>query len=93
MKPLERLKKSDFRLLFRWIDKKTYGLIDFENETITVNLELFVVAVVIHELLHLEHPSWSEKMVLKTEERRVRRMSVKEIHQLARRLLKEGHLV
>ena len=90
MKPLDLLKLSGYRLRFRWLNKKTYGLIDFQRETITINLELFVTATAVHELAHLEKPDLSERKIIKLERARVNRMTTKDIRTLARKLLKGG---
>jgi hypothetical protein len=85
-RPLKHLRTH--KLAFRWLDKTTLGQINFESKEISLNLALMVASVYIHETIHADHPDWSEARVTRAEEDRMRRMTVKEIHTLARRLLR-----
>ncbi len=71
------------KLKFGWIDKSTFGRVIFDTEVITINLDLFIADVFIHERLHLQHQDWSEVRVIRETRKRIDRMTVKEIKGVA----------
>lgn len=73
----------------KWLGKNTYGLCDMDTGEISINLYLFLADVAIHEDAHRQYPFWSENRVLKYTARKLSRMSIVEIQELGRKVLKE----
>ena len=89
-KILDFLRERSYTLIFGWVDKRTVGVIDFEEEKIIINLELFVVDTYIHEYLHAVYPNLNEKKIQKKTICYIKRLTVKEIRQLCKKILKKG---
>lgn len=87
MNYLKFLRSREYEVKFRWLDKKTEGLIEYDKELISINLQLLVVTVFVHEALHAEHPDWEEERVEEATYRQVEKMKVREIKQLAGEVL------
>jgi hypothetical protein len=81
------LKSGSCKLQFKWVNKKTLGVMDYDRNTITLNILLMVVGVYVHEWIHHEHPDWSEERVEKSENRRMRKMTAKEIKSLGKEIV------
>lgn len=76
-----------YTIRFGWIDKKTFGYAEFDTNKITINVDLFLADLAIHELLHLKHQEkWGERRVLKQTKRILSRLKVSQIKALARRV-------
>lgn len=45
------------------------GLCNHENQHITINLKVSIVATLLHDLIHRRYPSWSERRVRQAEKR------------------------
>ena len=82
MKPIDFLKSGEYDLEFKWINKKTLGLIDPETRKITMNIELLFSYLFVHEFCHDEYPQEEEQIEIKTWQR-LHRMTVAEIKELA----------
>ena len=89
---MKRLKEclEENELFFKWIDRNTYGIIEEEKQRITINLELLVLETFVHEYLHWRFPKWSEKRVERETERRMKRMTLKEVSRYCRVIFKNG---
>lgn len=86
----ECLKENE--LFFEFIDKKTYGLMDYSKGTISVNLDLLIVEVVLHEYLHWRYPEWRERKIEKETDKRLARMTVREMKKYCRYICKKAVL-
>ena len=75
---------NEYDLFFRWIDKKTYGLLEEDKQRITINVELMVLEVFLHEYLHYRYPKWGERRVEKETIRRMNRMTVRDMAKYCR---------
>jgi len=92
-------KSKKYKIVFKWIDKKTLGTVDYKNGIIYLNIYLLLTSLFIHEFLHCKHPyfgkipSWGKKgeeiTDLKTE-RLVNRMKIDEIKKMANYLLRNA---
>lgn len=69
------------------LSKFKYGEIFFPNK-ITIDLcdTMNPIKTYLHELIHMEHPDWLEKKVLKVMERRWNRMSTRQRFELGKKL-------
>jgi hypothetical protein len=86
----ECLKEND--LFFRWIDKQTYGLIEEDKQEITINIELLILEVMIHEYLHWRFPDKKERWIEKETDRRLKKMTRKEIQKYIRYIFRKARL-
>jgi hypothetical protein len=84
----EFIKEVD--LFFSFISKQTYGIINFEKDTVVINIDLLLVEVFIHEYIHWLHNDWSEKRVEKATTRKINRMTVMQIKQVCRFICKNA---
>ena len=84
----ECLKENE--LFFHFIDKQTYGILNEEQQKIIINLELLVVETFLHEYLHWRHPNWKEKKVERETDKRLKRMTVKEMKKYCRFIFRKG---
>ncbi|MCF7835812.1 MAG: hypothetical protein K9M15_01695 [Candidatus Marinimicrobia bacterium] len=85
---LKLVENDDYKIEFRWIDKKTFASIESEKSRISINLNLIITYMFTHEILHSEYPKVKETFVEKKTEEFIDKMTVKEIKKLARRILK-----
>lgn len=81
------LGKEDYETVFRWIDKRTYGLTDFDKHLISINVYWAVADTLIHEYLHAKHPKWTEAHVRRRTAAIIRKMTVEEIIVMAKEAL------
>ena len=61
------------------------GMCNHENQHITINPPVSIVAVLIHELIHRRYPEWSERRVRIEERRTLQSMSPQDIQTWYRR--------
>lgn len=61
------------------------GLCNHENQHITINPKVSIVAALLHELLHRRYPTWSERRVRREEKRVMRLLSPQDIETWHRR--------
>jgi hypothetical protein len=89
---MKRIKEclEEYDLFFRWIDKQTYGLIEETKQVITINLELMVLEVFLHEYLHYRYPNWSERRVERETFRRIKKMPIRDINRYCHLIFKYG---
>lgn len=89
-KIFETLKEGKYRIIFRWIDKKTYAKINTVTKNITTNLELWLATMYAHEWHHGEDHDLPKKvkeeeaLVGVRENEYIRRRKIPEIKELAR---------
>ncbi len=81
------LSSRHYDIIFGWRNKKDFGSINQKNKIITINVELFVAVMLIHELLHEKYPSLKEEEIIAKAWRSIERMKTKEIKKLAGKLL------
>jgi len=81
--------KKEYEIRLEWINKRTYGDIDFSTKIIRINLPLFVSEVYIHEYLHYRGIN-SEKTTEMGTEYFLKRMLVKQIKKLAKKVMEKG---
>jgi hypothetical protein len=86
----ECLKEND--LFFQWINKQTYGLIEEDKQKITINIELLILEVMIHEYLHWRFPDKKERWIEKETDRRLKKMTRKEILKYVRYIFRKARL-
>jgi len=91
MKKIRQCLKEN-ELFFEFIDKTTYGMMDWTKEKISINLDLLIVEVFLHEYIHWRNPDWSEKKVSKETDRRLNRMTIREMKKYCRYICKKGVL-
>lgn len=84
----EFLKENE--LFFRWINKRTYGLFEEDKQRVTINLELHILETTLHEYLHWRFPKKGERWIEKETDRRLKRMTVKEIKKYCKYIFKKG---
>jgi hypothetical protein len=84
------LSQRIYSIIFDWRNKKHLGLINRQKKIITINIELFVVIMLIHELLHEKHPLLREEEIIAKAWRVIDRMKTVQIRQLARKLLPDN---
>lgn len=73
-KMIRRAKKAKWNYLVRWSDE-WQGVCNYSKESVTINPLKSIVSVIIHENLHMAHPKWTEKHVLRAEEARRRSLT------------------
>jgi hypothetical protein len=78
-------------IVFCWIDKNTFGQINFLQETVFLNFMLFVADTILHEYYHFQHPEWTEGQVIKATTNKVNRLSVKEIINIVNKVYDVAH--
>lgn len=61
------------------------GLCNHENQHITINPQVPIVAVLLHELIHRRYPTWSERRVRREEKRALQQLSQQDIQTWFRR--------
>ena len=61
------------------------GLCNHDNQHITINPKVSIVAALLHELIHHRYPSWSERRVRAEEKRAMRLLSSQDIDTWHRR--------
>jgi hypothetical protein len=61
------------------------GLCNHENQHITINPKVSIVATLLHELIHRRYPSWSERRVRREEKRAMRQLSQQDVETWHRR--------
>jgi len=83
---------NEYDLFFRWIDKKTYGLIEEAKQVITINLDLHILETFLHEYLHWRFPDKKERWIEKETARRLKKMTRKEIRKYVRIIFRYGRL-
>ena len=88
MDMLDWLDGEDYKIKFGWMDKQTFGCVDFEKKTIYLNPCLMLIQVAIHEYLHAIHKDPSEKRTDVREMAEMKKMSSKRMRKLAVRLVK-----
>lgn len=79
-------------LFFKFIDKQTYGTLEEDKQKITINLELHIVETFTHEYLHWRFPNKGERWIEKETDRRLKKMTVKEIQKYCRYIFKKARL-
>lgn len=84
------LKEND--LFFEFINKQTYGMMDWGKDRISINLDLLIVEVFLHEYIHWKNPDWSEKKVEKETNRRLNRMTILEMKRYCRLICKNAQI-
>jgi len=84
------LSQRVYSIIFDWRNKKHFGLMNRRKKTITLNVELFVVVMLAHELIHEKHPFLKEDEVIAKSWRSIDRMKTAEIRKLARKLLPDN---
>jgi len=87
---LKHIENDGYKIRFKWLDKHTEGELDYERQTLTINLPLFVVEVFLHEYIHFKYEKLSEREVIKKTNRKIMRMSAADIKKLAKKLLERG---
>jgi hypothetical protein len=84
MKKIDRFfEDDDYELVLGWLDKRTYGLWESDKGKVTINFELLIMEVLIHELLHVFYEEMLEKAVVKKTRAVLEAMSVKDIRKYA----------
>ena len=78
---------NEYEIRFEWINKKTYGDIDFKKKVIRINIFLFVSETYIHEYLHYRGID-KEKTTEMGTEYFLKRMKVSQIKKLAKKVLR-----
>lgn len=78
---------NKYEIRFEWINKKTYGDIDFGKKIIRINLFLFVSETYIHEYLHYRGIGKEKATEIGTEYF-LKRMRVSQIKKLAKKVLR-----
>lgn len=86
LKAEELLTDCPYNIAFGWIDKDALGICDHRKEKIVINIELLIVDTFVHEQLHACFPALTEKQVKEKTRKKVNRMTVREIRELARLL-------
>jgi hypothetical protein len=61
------------------------GLCNHDNQHITIDPKVSIVAVLLHELIHRRYPSWSERRVRREERKALLALSPQDIHTWYRR--------
>jgi hypothetical protein len=74
---------KEYALRFAYIDKRSYACLDEEREEVVINLPLFLAACLVHEFFHYKHPDFKERKIVGKENRKLKRMSKREIQELA----------
>ncbi len=82
------LRKSEYEVQFKWLDKNTFGEIDYFQEKIFINIYLFLVEVYIHEMLHERFADLSEKQIKIKTDKAIAQMTKSQIMRLAKQLLR-----
>ncbi|GEM_PF-5913999 len=82
------LRKSEYEVQFKWLDKNTFGEIDYFQEKIFINLHLFLAEVYIHEMLHERFVELNEKQIKIKTDKAINRMTNAQIVRLAKQLLR-----
>lgn len=67
-----------------WINKNTYGAVNDDRDKILLNLYLIIAEVIIHEFMHCKYPSASEERIERKTNRKIKRLTVMEITEIAR---------
>lgn len=80
--------KGEYDISFKWIDKNTFGLINFSKEKIFLNIYLLIMDTFIHEFLHNKYPRLSEKKIRKKTKNFLNRLTVSNIKEITKYLLK-----
>jgi hypothetical protein len=83
---------NECELFFRWIDRRTYGIIEWDKERITINIELLIVEVFVHEYLHWRFPEKGERWIEKETNRRLERMTLKQMSKYAKIIFKHARM-
>jgi hypothetical protein len=87
---VEFICQGEYKFQFGWIDKNTYGLIERDKETITVNYPLLITEILIHEILHATTGSDNEKSINLQTTNTLKRLTVEEIKTITLTALMEG---
>ena len=81
---------QEYDLFFKWIDKRTYGIVDYGKEKIVINLELLVLETFLHEYLHWRFPEKHERWIERETNRRLERMKLKDVSKYCKLIFKHG---
>ena len=85
------IRNRKIKIVFAFIDKETLGLyatLSDGKHILIINLDLLIVDTFIHELCHHNHPTFSESKVYKLTTRKVNRLSMKEIKEISKLVMK-----
>lgn len=73
-----------FTIKYGWTSKDSWAWCDLDRNEITLNIDLYLATMYLHEACHLLHPEWSERRVVVQTERLITRLKVQQIKDLAR---------
>ena len=76
------LNDNEWEIKLGW-SEKSYGLCDYENNVIYINICYSVASTLIHEFLHARYPSLSESKVEKLEKKILESLSFCQVRNLA----------
>lgn len=85
---LDFLEGSGYSVVFKWIEKSRLGLVDPSTDTVVINIELLLAETLIHEAIHVKHPTWTEEQVEIETVKCIGRMKAGYLRKLGRELLK-----
>lgn len=88
----EALKDENLVIRFKWLPKRDYGWIMEVGDKQVISINIFdkIVEIVIHEILHQLNPRWTEKQVLKKEERICRKLTIRQKKYILRIVFKRA---
>lgn len=81
---------EDYEIVFRWIDKNTFGLIDQEKNRVIINLYLFIAETFLHEYYHNVFPMKDERFVEDKAIKKIHKMKIGEIKELVDYFVSRG---
>ncbi|MEK7596196.1 MAG: hypothetical protein AAB564_01445 [Patescibacteria group bacterium] len=93
MASLKELKRffedSEYKISFNWIDKNTFGNINYSKEKIFINIYILLINTFIHEFLHNKYPKLSEKKIEEKTKNYSNHLTVSDIKKITKYLLKK----
>ena len=78
----EFLFNSDYEFSFEWINKRTYGDINPNENKVRVNVRVMLMETLLHEFYHHKYPKADEKAVERLAQARMRRLTIQQIYYL-----------
>jgi riboflavin synthase len=80
------LRSKKIKIRFGWVGKDKYGEINHSRGIVTIGIHLMVTDILVHEFMHHKYPYLSERRIDQKARRYVKRMSVRQIHLIAKQV-------
>lgn len=76
------------RISVAWTSKQEFAAL-YSDDSVCINIPLFLVTCLVHEWLHFKYPKFTENQVVLRERKMVDRMTSRQILRLARKIARK----